>query len=305
MLMEMNKIEISKQILYCDDCFNIFPIIPDKSIDAIIADMPFGTTNCKWDVVLPLNDYIKVGKHFLSRNEYYLENFIHGFKKEDIDILWENNKKHGLWYYYERIVKDDGVILLFAQTPFDKVLGNSNLKLLRYEWIWEKTQATGHLNANDMPMKAHENILVFYKKLPLYNPIMTEGHVRKVSKAKNRAACIERRNNTDNIYNNEYSDRVNDYDSTQRYPRSVIKFKTDKQTSNLHKTQKPLALLEYLIKTYTNENDLILDNCMGSGTTNLASLKLNRRSIGIEKDEKIFNNAHNRLNNYISSNIVL
>jgi site-specific DNA-methyltransferase (adenine-specific) len=226
MLMEMNKIEISKQILYCDDCFNIFPIIPDKSIDAIIADMPFGTTNCKWDVVLPLNDYIKVGKHFLSR-------------------------------------------------------------------------------ANDMPMKAHENILVFYKKLPLYNPIMTEGHVRKVSKAKNRAACIERRNNTDNIYNNEYSDRVNDYDSTQRYPRSVIKFKTDKQTSNLHKTQKPLALLEYLIKTYTNENDLILDNCMGSGTTNLASLKLNRRSIGIEKDEKIFNNAHNRLNNYISSNIVL
>ena len=125
---------------------------------------------------------------------------------------------------------------------------------------------------------------------------MTEGHARKVSKAKNRAACIERRNDTDNIYNNEYADKVNDYDSTTRYPRSVLKFKTDKQISNIHKTQKPLELMKYLIMTYTNENDLVLDNTMGSGTTCLASGILNRRFIGIEKDEKIFNDAVNRIN---------
>lgn len=292
-----NKIEIKGQELYYDDCFNTFPIIPDKSIDAIIADMPFGTTNCKWDVVLPLNDYVKVGKHFLSKDKYYLENFMHGLKKEDIDILWNNNKKHGLWHHYERIIKDDGVIILFAQTPFDKVLGSSNLKLLRYEWIWEKTQATGYFNAKIMPMKAHENILVFYKKPPKYNPQKTTGHKPINTYTKKMEVC-----NKTEIYGKVKRD-ISGGGDTDRYPRSVQVFASDKQINKLngtiHSTQKPLALLEYLVKTYTNEGDLILDNCMGSGTTNLACLKLNRRSIGIEKDEKIFNNAVNRLNNYL------
>jgi site-specific DNA-methyltransferase (adenine-specific) len=249
--------------LYFGDCLDVMPNhILDKSIDLILCDLPYNTTNCSWDLAIDLPK---------------------------------------LWIQYERIIKDNGAILLTAQTPFDKILGASNLKLLRYEWIWEKTQATGHLNSKEMPMKAHENVLVFYKKLPTYNPIMTEGHVRKVSKAKNRAACIERRNNTDNIYNNEYPDKVNDYDSTTRFPRSVIVFKTDKQKCNLHKTQKPLDLMKYFIQTYSNENDVVLDNAMGSGTTCLASAILNRRFIGIDNDPKSYNTTIERLkqNDYL------
>jgi len=204
-----------------------------------------------------------------------------------------------LWIEYERVIKDNGAIVLTAQTPFDKVLGCSNLNLLRYEWIWEKTQATGHLNAKKMPMKAHENILVFYKKLPTFNPQKTSGHVRKVSSAENRARCIERKNGKDDIYNFEYADKVQDYDSTERYPRDVLKFKTDKQLLNLHKTQKPVALFEYLINTYTNEKDLVLDNTMGSGTTGIACMNLNRNFVGIEKDKDIFEIAQNRIINHV------
>lgn len=243
--------------IFLGDCLELMTYIPSKSIDLILCDLPYGTTNLSWDSVIDLNK---------------------------------------LWVQYERIITDNGAILLTAQTPFDKILGCSNLKLLRYEWIWEKTSATGHLNAKKMPMKAHENILVFYKNLPTYNPIMTEGHTRKVSKAKNRAACIVRRNDSDNIYNNEYPDKVVDYDSTTRYPRSVIVFKTDKQKSNLHKTQKPLDLMKYLISTYSNEGDLVLDNCMGSGTTCVAANELNRKFIGMDIDLKSYNNTKERLN---------
>lgn len=238
------------------DCLELMKDIPNGSIDMILADPPFGTTNCSWDSLI------------------------------DLSLMWEQ---------YERIIKPNGAILLFAQTPFDKVLGVSNLNLLRYEWIWEKTQATGHLNAKKMPMKAHENILVFYKKLPTYNPQKTQGHVRKVSSAKNRAACIDRRNGTDTVYNDEYPELVTDYDSTERYPRSVLKFPTDKQKLALHPTQKPVALLEYLIKTYTNEGELVLDNCMGSGSTGVAAKNLNRSFIGMEKDEKYFEITKNRI----------
>ena len=244
-------------VTYEGDCLDIMPEkIDDKSIDMILCDLPYGTTKCKWDTVI------------------------------DLDKLWKE---------YKRIIKDNGAIVLFAQAPFDKVLASSNLKMFRYEWVWHKTSATGHLNANRMPTKAHENILVFYKKLPTYNPIKTKGHVRKVSSAKNRAACIERRNDTDNIYNNEYPDKVNDYDSTERYPRSVLKFASDKQKSNLHKTQKPLALIEYLIKTYTNEGDLVLDNTSGSGTTGLGAVNLNRNYIMIEKDSHFFEISKKRV----------
>jgi DNA modification methylase len=244
--------------VYHGDCLDVMPkYVEDKSVDMIFADLPFGTTNCSWDSQIDLNK---------------------------------------LWVQYNRVIKDNGVILLFAQTPFDKVLGASNLEMLRYEWIWEKTQATGHLNSKKMPMKAHENILVFYKKLPTYNPIMTDGHVRKVSKAKNRAACIVRRNDTDNIYNNEYPDKVQDYDSTLRFPRSVLKYKSDKQLSNLHKTQKPVELIKYLIKTYTNDGDLVLDNVAGSGTVGVGCEELNRQYILIEKELPIYESILERLN---------
>ena len=233
-------------------------LIGDKSVRMIIADFPYGTTNCSWDTPI------------------------------DLDKFWKEAN---------RILLDNGVVICTAQFPFTAFLAMSNIDNLRYEWIWEKTQATGHLNSKKMPMKAHENILVFYNKLPLYNPIKTKGHIRKVSKAKNRAACIERRNNTDNIYNNEYADKVNDYDSTERFPRDVIKFASDKQKSNIHKTQKPEALIEYFIKTYSNEGDLVVDPCRGSNTTGVVCDRLNRRYFCIEKEPNMRAKGLNRRNN--------
>ena len=240
----------TNNLLY-GDCLELMPkYVKDKSIDLILCDLPYGTTKCKWDSVI------------------------------DLPKLWKE---------YERIIKDNGVILLFAQTPFDKVLGASNLNLLRYEWIWEKTQATGHLNAKKMPMKAHENILVFYKKLPTYNPQKTEGHKPINSYTK----YVKTQNNTE-IYG-EMKQEISGGGETDRYPRSVLTFASDKQKSKLHSTQKPLSLIEYMIKTYTNEGDLILDNTAGSGTTGLGAKNLKRDYIMIEQDHDIYEIACKRL----------
>ena len=195
-----------------------------------------------------------------------------------------------MWIQYKRIIKDNGAILLTAQTPFDKILGCSNLEWLRYEWIWEKKQPTGHLNAKKMPMKSHENILVYYSKLPTYNPIKTFDHPRKVSTAHHKR-------NTDSGEIYAKANNFVDYDSTERYPRSVIVFGSDKQKLNLHSTQKPVALFEYLIKTYTNEGDIVLDNVAGSGTTGIACLNLNRKYILIEKEKRFFDIIIDRIEN--------
>jgi len=242
---------MSKIDLRLGNCLEVMKSIPNGSVDAIICDLPYGTTNCKWDSIIDLPK---------------------------------------LWVQYNRIIKPNGAIILTAQTPFDKVLGCSNLSMLKYEWIWEKTQATGHLNAKKMPMKAHENILVFYKKLPTYNPQKTKGHKPINSYTK----YVETQNNTE-IYG-KMKQEMSGGGETDRYPRSVITFSSDKQKSKLHSTQKPIALMEYLVKTYTNEGDVVLDNAMGSGTTMLACKNLNRNGIGIEMDEKYFEVATKRLN---------
>ena len=225
--------------------------IADKSRDIIFADIPYGTTNCKWDSAL------------------------------DLDLMWK---------HLSRIIKDNGVILLFAQSPFDKVLACSNLKMYRYEWMWEKTQATGHLNFKKMPMKAHENILVFYKNTPVFNPQMTEGHARKVSTAKHK-----RNTSTGDIYGK--CDNFSDYDSTKRYPRDVIKFKSDKQKLNLHSTQKPVLLLEYILKSYMYFGCNVLDFCAGSGSTGEACFNLGLDCLLIEKAENNFNIMKERIEN--------
>ena len=237
--------------IYNEDCLVGMNDIPDKSIDMILCDLPYETTKNKWDLIIPLDE---------------------------------------LWNHYNRIIKDNGAIVLTAQTPFDKVLGVSNLKMLKYEWIWEKTSATGHLNAKKMPMKAHENILVFYKKPPTYNPQKTTGHERKVSTAKHK------RNSKNSSNYGESS--ATTYDSTERYPRSVQLFSTDKQKSSLHPTQKPVALFEYLIKTYSNEGETVLDNCMGSGTTAVACMNTNRNYIGFELDKDYYELANERIINH-------
>ena len=249
------------------DCLELMKDIPSKRIDLILCDLPYGTTKNKWDSVL------------------------------DLDSLWEQ---------YNRIIKDRGVILLFAQTPFDKVLGVSNLKHLRYEIIWQKTAPTGFLNANKMPMKAHENILVFYKKLPTYNPQKTKGHTRKVASKESRAKSIERQklkvDNKDSNYN-FYGESSTGYDSTERYPLSVQVFAKDQQKENYHPTQKPVALLEWLIRTYTNEGDLVLDNCMGSGSTGVACVNTNRDFIGIELTEQYFKIAQSRIEKAVKNKV--
>ena len=272
--------------LYNGDCLEVMKSIPSKSVDMVLCDLPYGTTQNKWDTIIPMNDYININNKNTEKDEFYLQQFLKGLSKKEIDKTWKENKQKGLWSHYNRIVKDNGAILLFAQTPFDKVLGYSNLKMLRYEWIWEKTTATGHLNAKKMPMKAHENILVFYKKLPVYNPQKTTGHTPVHSYTKHQG---------DGSNYGKTATGISGGGSTERYPRSIQVFKTDKQKCSWHPTQKPVALCEYFIKTYTNEGDTVLDNCMGSGTTGVACLNTNRNFIGIELDYENFNIAKKRI----------
>lgn len=230
------------------DCLEIMEKIPDKSIQLILCDLPYGTTaRNKWDKVIPMDE---------------------------------------LWTHYKRIITDNGVIALWSQMPFSAYLVMSNPEMFRYEWIIEKTKGTGFLNAKKMPLKTHENILIFYKSLPIYNPQKTTGHkpVNTYTKHVDNGTC--------------YGDSkigISGGGNTDRFPRDVLKFKWDTQKSKLHPTQKPVAANEYFIKTYTNEGDIVLDNCMGSGTTGVACKNLNRRFIGIEKDENYFNIAKERI----------
>jgi len=237
-------VEINK--IYLGDCLELMPkYIEDNSIDMIFADLPYGTTQNKWDSIIPL------------------------------DVLWME---------YRRIIKERGAIVLFSQTPFDKVLGASNLKMLKYEWIWEKFRATGNLNAKKMPMKKHENILIFYKKAPTYNP---QGLI----KLENPRIEKLRKSNSNN-YGKRDRDWIQEYTN---YPKSILSVKEEHNVGRLHPTQKPLALIEYMIKTYTNDGDLILDNTCGSGTTGLGAKNLNRNYIMMEKDPMIYEVAKKRV----------
>jgi site-specific DNA-methyltransferase (adenine-specific) len=231
--------------LILGDCITKMQSIESGTVDMICCDMPYGTTQCSWDSVI------------------------------DLQLLWSE---------YKRVTKPNAAIVLFAQTPFDKVLGASNIEMLRYEWIWEKPAATGFLNAKRMPLKAHENILVFYDKLPKYNPQKTDGHERKTAGRKTVGSEV-------------YGKAIKkvQYDSTERYPRSVQRHSKDNKLAKIHPTQKPLGLVEMLIKTYTDAGDLVLDSCMGSGTAGEACKNLGRRFIGIEIEEKYFNAAKLRL----------
>lgn len=230
------------------DCLERMKEIDSGSVDMILADPPYGTTQCKWDSIIPLEQ---------------------------------------MWQQLKRIIKPNGAIVMTASQPFTSVLVTSNLERFKYSLVWEKTTATGHLNAKKMFMRAHEDILVFYGKPPIYNPQMTHGHERKT------ALKVDRGRKLSDCYGDQSGETS--YDSTSRYPRSVIKTSTDKQKSKLHPTQKPVALMEYLIKTYTNEGETVLDFTMGSGTTGVAAKNLNRNFIGIELDDKYFEIAKDRI----------
>ena len=232
--------------LFNGDCLEKLKLISDNSIDLILADPPYGITECAWDKVIPF------------------------------EPLWEE---------LNRVAKQNTAIIIFGVEPFSSQLRMSNLKNYRYDLIYEKSHATGFLNVNRQPMRAHENISVFYRKQPTYNPQKTSGHTRKSS---------SRNSVNSNLYG-KAEKRVS-YDSTERFPRSVLKFSSDKQTNALHPTQKPIELLKYLIETYSNPNDTVLDFVMGSGSTGTAALMLDRDFVGIELDENYFNQAEEWLN---------
>ena len=241
--MEINKI-------YLGDCLELMQGISDKSIDMILCDLPYGTTNCKWDTVIPFEP---------------------------------------LWQQYERAIKDNGAIVLTSAEPFTSFLITSNIKLFKYDLIWHKTHPKGHLNAKKAFMRAHENICIFYRKPPIYNPQMTTGHYRKIAKT----SYVTDPKKKDGAYGKQ--NRNTSYDSTERYPLSVISVSNGDMTNVLHPTQKPVALFEYLIRTYTNEGALVLDNCAGSGTTGIACINTNRNFILMEKEENYFHIAQERI----------
>lgn len=230
--------------LYLGDCLDIMKDMEDNSVDLLLVDLPYGTTACKWDSIIPLDD---------------------------------------LWKAYNRICKKNAAMVFTAAQPFTTMLGASNIENLRYEWVWEKPQGTNPMNAKIMPLKSHENILVFYRERPVYNPQMWystpytgfSSDTAKIGEVYGKAQSKHR-----------------DNPEGSRYPKTVIKYRQEK---GLHPTQKPVGLMEYLIKTYSNEGDIVLDNTMGSGTTGVAAVNTGRKFIGIEKNEAYFDLAKSRI----------
>ena len=233
------------------DCFDVFPFIEDKSIDAIICDLPYGTTANKWDTIIPF------------------------------DKLWEQ---------LNRVIKPNGAIVLFGSEPFSSALRMSNIKNYKYDWIWDKKMVTGFALAKKQPMRNHENIIVFYQKQPTYN-----FQKRDVKKPFGKIL--------DGVSSENYGNLKNKGERGVGYPKTIIEFPKPNNLSKSdlggkHPTQKPISLMEYLIKTYTNKGDIVLDFTMGSGTTNLACIKLNRKSIGIEKEKQYYDVAVRRASEY-------
>lgn len=232
------------------DCLEVMKDIPDKSIDMILCDLPYGTTSCKWDIVIPMN------------------------------LLWNE---------YNRIAKDGAAIVLFGSQPFTSVLVTSNIKNYRHSWIWNKKMGANFSQVKRSPLKIHEDIVVFSKGPLKYNPQMIKGSMRTVGSEK------------------EYKDTIIPIKKTKkksdlRYPVSILEYSNAGRTGKskrVHPTQKPVALLEYLIKTYTNEGDTVLDNTMGSGSTGVACIKNNRNFIGIEKEDEYYEIACDRISGYI------
>lgn len=300
----MSNFSIQPSAAIQGDCLTVMPMLPPHSIDMVLCDLPYHITNNSWDTPIPLEDYLTVGKHMVTFS--MLNQLLWSPRKRQIVInepefycllnrpmreiakYWQEEKRPGLWTHYKKVLKPGGVIALFGAGMFSAELMQTGRDLWRYNLIWEKSQPTGFLNANRMPLRSHEDILLFYRKLPVYHPQKTTGHPRKVSTA------THKRNSA--LSTNYGSYALTTYDSTERFPTSVWHFPTDKQKSAIHPTQKPVVLCEQLIKTYTDECAVVLDNCAGSFTTAVACDNLNRQWIAIEKDATYFDAGLRRVN---------
>jgi|TARA_R110000868_G_scaffold343065_1_gene604034 site-specific DNA-methyltransferase (adenine-specific) len=235
------------------NCMDILQEIPDNSVDMVCVDLPYGTTACKWDSILPLDE---------------------------------------LWKEYNRICKENGAMVLTAAQPFTTVLAHSNLKNFRYSLVWEKPNGTNPFQASIMPMKKHEDILVFYRKAPTYNPQMEKGKPYKWNSNRSGGEAGSITQNKETPIDN----------TGTRYPSSVLRFK---QERGLHPTQKPVDLMEWLIRSYTNEGEVVLDNTMGSGTTGVACRNCGRSFIGIEMNDEYFNMAKDRIESVTNLELIL
>ena len=237
--------------LYRGDCLEIMPTLPAQSVDMILCDLPYGTTAIEWDKPIPFDP---------------------------------------LWAEYERIIKPNGAIVLFSGQPFTTDLIQSKRKLYRYEIIWKKTRAQGYLNANKSPLRAHENIIVFYKNQPTYNVIKQDANLEKLG------SYVGRVKNACPMRSKQYRemDRTTWIDDGKRYPTDVIEFPNPNNRSQ-HPTQKPVDMLKFLVMTYTNPGEKVLDNCMGAGSTGVACVETGRNFIGIEINQKYFDIASKRI----------
>lgn len=233
------------------DCLVEMKNIPDKSVDMILCDLPYGTTKCKWDVVIPFDE---------------------------------------LWMEYKRIIKDNCAIVLFGKQPFTSRLVLSNIEMYKYELIWEKSRIGNNMQLGKQPASIHENILVFYKNPPNFNEIKFKVDEKYIDKRKSI------RNSTYKNSEHYNGEMIRKKDDGWRHCQSILAFNSV-WCKGMHPTQKPVALLEYLIKTYSNEGDTILDNTMGSGSTGVACVKTNRNFIGIELDDKYYDIANQRIKN--------
>jgi len=238
------------------DCLEEMKNIPDGSIDMILCDLPYGTTACKWDTVIPFEP---------------------------------------LWEQYKRVIKATGAIVLFGSEPFSSYLRLSNIKEYKYDWVWKKEKGTGFAASGKQPLRITENISVFYKAQPFYNKegeLLDKPYKHTLPISKSDSSCGAGTHNLNEDGTRKYAQY------THATKHNLCEFARDSGNKGLHPTQKPVALMEYLIKTYTNEGETILDNCMGSGTTGIACLNLNRNFIGIEKNLSYFNIAKNRIENH-------
>lgn len=260
------NVKLDVNNIYHGDCLELMNGIPDKSVDMILCDLPYGTTACSWDEVIP-------------------------FKP--------------LWKQYERVIKDNGAIVLFGSQPFTSNLIMSNMKLFKYCWTWYKSKTSNHLNSRIQPLRVVEDIVVFYKQQCTYNPILRDREKKNIRDPK-RAYGLGNNNTYGETKKNYMFNSGREIPLEKGYPIDIINIAQmgsfgDKR---LHPTQKPTELLEYLVKTYTNEGELILDNSIGSGSTAIAAINTNRDYIGIELDENYYNIAKNRINEH-KSNILL
>jgi len=285
------------------DCLEEMDKLIERGIkvDAIICDPPYGTTACKWDSIIPFDEhmYFLINKKSIMKNKQ--DSIIHlcneGMEYSKALQYFENNKELGMWYYLNKLIKPNGAIVLFGNEPFSSALRMSNIKNYKYDLIWKKNIPTGFFNAKKQQLKIHENISIFYNNQPVYNPQMVKRSEEEYKKNLriNDSECYN-----PSVYGGGRKKLIRKTVEEQRYkyPFTICEFKKDRvKTKDKHPTQKPIALMEYLVKTYTNEGELVLDFTMGSGSTMVACKNTNRNGIGIELDKGYFDISVERVNN--------